>query len=66
LYAWIRLKRKSEEEVAEEKAELADKSIELEVRWANKTEEELKQIIANADQYSDFAVAAAQRILNRK
>jgi hypothetical protein len=66
LYPLIRQQKKSDKEVAEEKASLIEKSAEFEERWKNKSSKELEEVIKNADQYADFAVDAARRMLKRK
>lgn len=66
LYPLIRQKKKSAEDVAEEKEEFAEKSAELEVRWASKSKEQLEEVIKNPEQYSDFAVETAKRLLKKK
>jgi hypothetical protein len=66
LFPFLLQKKKSAADVAEEEKEAAEKGAELEVRWANKTREQLEEVIRNAEQYSAFAVEAAKRLLNKK
>lgn len=65
-YPFLLEKKKSPEDVAEEKEEFAEKASELEVRWAGKSKEQLEEVIKNAQQYSDFAIETAKRLLKKK
>ncbi len=65
-YPFILQKKKSAEDVAEEKEEMVEKANEMAQRWKNKSKEELEAIIDRNDEYADYAIEAAKQLLKQK
>lgn len=66
IYPLIWLKRKSEENVAEETEERQVKTDEFISKWSAKKTEELKAIVNSKDEYAEHAVEAAKRLLKQR
>jgi hypothetical protein len=65
-YPLILQKKKSSEDVAEEREGMLEKAEELEQRWKNKSKEELQAIIDSKNEYAAHAIEAAERLLKQR